>query len=150
VTGLFIAGREADLRKTLEEFPEVALVSLDETTTDAVFAFDPEKAFPGAKPQDYLERLNNRLRTLSRGTFSVKPRCTVPRERLKYEEIRVAGLDCKGCSFGAYDTVAKLEGVEQATASFKTGLVTAFIDPQKTSREALIAALKKKNVDILE
>ncbi len=38
----------------------------------------------------------------------------------------------------------KLLGVEQATASFKVGLVTAWIDPAKTDRAMLEEALRKK------
>jgi copper chaperone CopZ len=60
----------------------------------------------------------------------------------------VLGLDCKGCCLGAYESIAKIEGVEQATASFKLGLVTALIDPAKTNRAALETALKQRNVTL--
>jgi copper chaperone CopZ len=63
-------------------------------------------------------------------------------------EIGVLGLGCKGCCLALYDSVAKIEGVEQATASFKESKLTALIDPEKTNREALIDALKKRNVSL--
>ena len=44
----------------------------------------------------------------------------------------------------AYEAVANIDGVEQATASFKDGRVTALIDPTKTDRAKLEDALKKK------
>ena len=66
------------------------------------------------------------------------------------ERIAVAGHDCKGCNFGLYRSIANIEGVERAVASFKEGHVTAWIDHTKTNREALLAALKKKEVDVLE
>ncbi len=62
----------------------------------------------------------------------------------------MAGLDCKGCAFGAYRAVAKLDGVERATVDFRRGIVTARVDPSKTNREALVAALKKAEVEVVE
>ena len=41
-----------------------------------------------------------------------------------------------------------MDGVEQATASFKDGKVTALIDPARTSRDALVDALKKRQVNV--
>lgn len=44
--------------------------------------------------------------------------------------------------------MAKQEGVEQATASFKEGKITALIDPAKTGREKLEGVLKERGVTI--
>ena len=44
--------------------------------------------------------------------------------------------------------VAEIEGVLRATASFKDGLMIAWIDPKLTNREALEAALRKRNIDV--
>ena len=63
-------------------------------------------------------------------------------------EIPVVGLDCKACCLAAYEAIYKLEGVERATASFKDGLVTAWIDSEKTDRTKLEAALKQRNVTL--
>ena len=46
------------------------------------------------------------------------------------------------------EAIYKIEGVEYATASFKEGRVTALIDPGKTERAVLEAALKKKGVEL--
>jgi copper chaperone CopZ len=78
----------------------------------------------------------------------VKPLSPTPRDQLTRVEIGVLGLDCRGCALGAYEAVAKLDGVEQATASFKEGRVVAWIDPKKTDRATLEAALKKKNIEL--
>ena len=40
-------------------------------------------------------------------------------------EMGVTGIDCKACRLAVYEIVAKLDGDEHATASFKYGLVTA-------------------------
>jgi len=44
--------------------------------------------------------------------------------------------------------VAKVDGVYQATASFHDGKATALIDPKNTSKEAIEAVLKKRNVTL--
>jgi len=103
---------------------------------------------PGARPEQIIERFDNKLREVSRSTFGIKPICATPRDKLQFIEIPVLGLDCKACCLAAYEAVYKLEGVEQATASFKDGLVTAWIDPQQTNREKLEAALKQRNVTL--
>ena len=46
------------------------------------------------------------------------------------------------------EAIYKIDGVEQATASFKAGLVTALINPEKTNRAALEEALKMKQVEL--
>jgi cation transport ATPase len=69
-------------------------------------------------------------------------------EKLKSIEISVAGLDCKACALAAYESIYRLEGVERATVSFREGRVVAVIDPAKTDRAALEAALKKKGVQV--
>lgn len=148
VTGLFSVDRVRDLKKTAEKLPDMQLVSVDFATAEAVFRYDPAKVFPNANPEQTVERFDNLLKQASRHTFGIKPLCQTPREKLKFVEIPVVGLDCKACCLAAYESIYKLEGVEQATASFKEGLVTAWILPEKTSREALEDALRKKNVTL--
>lgn len=149
VTGLFSRDREADLREVVKSFPNIQLEAVDFATAEARFRFDPATAFPGAKPEQILERLDNQIRHASRHTFGLKPLITLPREKLQFVEIRVAGLDCKACCLVAYEAIYKIDGVEQATASFRDGLVTAWIDPQKTDRAALEDALRKKRVPVV-
>jgi hypothetical protein len=56
--------------------------------------------------------------------------------------------DCLGCRLGAYEAVYRIEGVEQATASFKAGLMTAWIDARKTTRAALESALQARRIPL--
>jgi hypothetical protein len=94
------------------------------------------------------KHIDNRLRQASAGAFTLRPLSALPPEKLQAVKIGVAGLDCKGCAFAAYLAVYNLAGVERATVSFKDGLVAAWIDPTKTNRAALEAALKKREVKV--
>lgn len=148
VTGLFSQERVADLQKTVEKMPGLQLVSVDFATSEATFKYDPARLFPNANPEQTVEQFDNLLKQASRHTFGIKPLCKIPREKLKRVEIPILGLDCKACSLAAYEIVYRLEGVEQATASFREGLVTAWIDPEKTRPEMLEEALLKRNVTL--
>lgn len=148
VLGLFMPGRDRDLRDVVGGIPEIRLVSVDYANAEATFDFDAAKVFPGAKPGEVLQRLDDRIRHASRGSFSVKPVRTMPLAKLQFVEIKVVGLDCKACSLAAYEAIYKLDGVERATASFREGRVTAHIDPKRIDRAALEAALRKRGVDV--
>lgn len=148
VTGLFAPDREADLRQLLREWPEIKIVNIDFDHAEAVLRFDPAKLFPGAKSKDIVARLDDKVRGASHSTFGMKPPSSVPRDKLRRVEIGVVGLDCKACCLAAYESVARIDGVEQATASFKDGLITALIDPEKTNRAALEEALKMRRVEL--
>ncbi|MFM8273500.1 MAG: cation transporter [Gemmata sp.] len=146
--GLFSPDREKDLRAAFEELPEFKLAAVSFDEAEVTVEFTPAKLFPNQKPERVTELVNEKLRGVTRGTFGVKPRRTVPRDKLEQVVFPVAGLDCKACCLAAYEAVAAIDGVEQATASFKEGRVTALIDPAKTSKEKLEEALKKKGVDL--
>jgi copper chaperone CopZ len=148
VLGLFAPDREKDLRAVCEELPDITLVGVNFADAEITVEFVPGRAFPGAKPEQFAERLDQKVRPLTRGTFGVKPRRTVPADQLEEVVIPVAGLDCKACCLAAYELVAKIDGVEQATASFKDGRVTARIDPARTDRTKLEDALRKRGVRI--
>jgi copper chaperone CopZ len=148
VTGLFMKEREKDLREVVEQIAQIKLVSIDFDNAEAVFEYDAAKAFPGANAAQVIERLDNLLKQASRHTFGIKPVHSLPLEKLQRIEIPVAGLDCKACCLAAYEAVARLEGVEQATASLKERRVTALIDPTRTDRAKLVEALKKREVDV--
>lgn len=148
VTGLFAPERVADLQEIVGSMTDIRLIRVDFTNAEAVFSYDAAAVFPGAKPEQIVERLNHRLRDASQHTFGIKPLCTVEPERLKTVTIPVAGLDCKACSLAAYEIVAKLKGVETATASFKTGLVTARIHPDQIDQVELETALKERGVTL--
>ena len=148
VIGLFAPDRVKDLREDFARVPDVKLVSVDFEFAEITVEFVPGKAFPGTPPKGVPAALDGKLGQASHHTFRVKPRSTVPRTKLKTVVIPVAGLDCKACAFGAYEAVARIDGVEQATASFKERKVTARIDPEKTSKDALEGALRRAQVQI--
>lgn len=149
VLGLFAPDRVKDLREAFAMIPDVRLVDVSFDYAEITVELVPSKAFPGTNPKDLLAALDGKLRQASGHTFGVKPRSIVSRDKLKMIVIPVAGLDCKACALGAYEAVARVDGVEQATASFKEGKVTARIDPARTNKAGLEAALKRVEVQIL-
>lgn len=159
ITGLFQPDRIEDLRRqagTLrgneKDSPgEVRLTDVNYETSVATFAYDPDvKPFKGAKADKVVERIGNLLRGATKNTFNIFPVSALTPEQQKSERIAVAGLDCKGCAYGAYRAIAAIDGVERARVDFKEGRVTAWIDPAKTNRDALVAALKKAHVELVE
>ncbi|MFT5524991.1 MAG: copper chaperone CopZ [Pirellulaceae bacterium] len=149
ITGLFMPDREQDLRELFKtKLPQFKLMSVDYVNAEAVLEYAPAKVWQNEKPEKFAELLNNHLRNNSRGTFGAKPLRTTPLETLKLIEIPVVGLDCKGCSYAAYQMIFKLPGVERATVSFKTGKVAALIDPSQTEQQKLEEALKKGGVEL--
>jgi copper chaperone CopZ len=148
VYGLFTADREKDLRETFKEVAGVALVSVSFDAGEVTVEFAPSKVFPGAKPEQVVERLDQKVRAESHSTFGVGPRLAGPRDKFERVVIAVAGLDCRACELAAYEGIARLDGVAQATASFRDGKVTALIDPAKTDRAKLEDALRKRGVQI--
>jgi len=141
--------RVDDLRKVLKDLPETKLLGIDFKATKATLAYATDSdLFRGAKPEQIIERINNRVRQISGHTFATRPPGTIPRDKLERVEIPIMGLDCRACSFGVYGILERIEGVEQATASFHDGLAIAWIDPAKTNRSALEDALKKRGVQL--
>jgi copper chaperone CopZ len=148
VTGLFAPDRLKDLREDFARVANVQLVDVDFDFAEITVEFVPGKAFPGTAPKDFPAALDNKLGQASNYMFRVKPRSTVPRDRLQVVVIPVGGLDCKACALGVYETVARVDGVEQATVSFKDRKVTARIDPAKTNKAALEDALRRAEVKL--
>lgn len=148
VLGLFSKDREADLREGFQDIPEIKLLSVNFDDAEITIEFAPAKLFPGQKPERIVELVNDKVRQATHHTFGVKPRSTVPKDKLREVVIPVAGLDCKACCLAAYEIVAQVEGVVQATASFKDGQVTAKFDPSKTDRAKLEEALRKRGVHV--
>lgn len=148
VTGLFSADREKDMREAFAELADFKLVSVDFDAAEVTVEFAPAKLFPGQKPERVTELVSDKVRSVTHGTFAVKPRNTVPRDKLTEVEIAVAGHDCKACNLAAYEAVAALDGVTRAVVSLKGGKLAATIDPEKTDRAKLEEALKKKGVKV--
>ncbi len=154
ITGLFLPERERDLKDLFEQhadkFPNIKLVSIDFANAEASFDYEPAKVFPGAKPEQVVQRFDDMLRNATRHTFGVKPLRTIERDKLKRIEIPIVGLDCKACSLAVYEMVYKLQGVELATASFKEGKLTALIDPEQIDQAEIEKVLKQRGVQLAQ
>jgi copper chaperone CopZ len=151
VRGLFQPDRKVVLLNAAKALENCRLVGVDYDTARATFTYDDEaQGFRKAKPEQVLQQIDNQLRKLSNHTFTLLQPGTLPEAGLQRIDFTIEGLDCLGCSYGAYSAVAALEGVDRATASFHDGKLTAFIDPAKTSREALAEVLKKKEIKVVE
>jgi copper chaperone CopZ len=149
VIGLFDGGRRDVLEQAIQQVREVKLVRFDGDHAELTFAYDPNcELLKNAKPEQLIERISNRLRSLTRHTMSLKTVGDLPREKLERIEIPIVGLDCQACTLAAYESLAQVEGVEQATASFREGRAVAWIDPAKTNREALEMALERRGVTL--
>ena len=153
IIGLSEPSREQDLRDQVKTMPEVELAALSFDSAEVTFRYDPAKLMPGYNPKKppapeaITKRLEDLLRAASNGTFTLVPLSTLPADKLQKIELSCGLLDCKGCRYGAYIAIAKLDGVERATVNEKA-LLTVWIDPAKTNREALVAAWKKGRVEL--
>lgn len=150
ITGLFSHQREEDLKEAVKKIPDVSLLAVDFENAEVTFTYNPAKVFQKQKADKIFEQLNNLVRNATNHTYELRTLSTSPKDKLTRVEIPVVGLDCKACCFGAYLSICKIDGVEQATASFKEGRVVALIDPAKTNQAALEVALKKANVQLKE
>jgi copper chaperone CopZ len=148
VTGLFAPDRVRDLRVAFAAVPDIDLVAVDFDEAEVTLEFSPAKLFPTQTPERVTKLIDEKLGNVSRRTFGLHPRRTVPRDRLKQVTIPVAGCDCRGCCLGAYEAVAKIDGVYQATASFREGKVAALFDPAKTDPAKLEDALRRLGVAV--
>ena len=148
VTGLFDKSREAVLREAFVELTDFKLIDIDFAEAEVTLEFDPQRLYPGQKPERVAELVSDKVRGATHHTFAIHPRRTVSRDKLQEVSITASGCDCKACNLAAYEAVAAVEGVYQATASFKEGRVTVRFDPAKTDRAKLEDALRKKGVDL--
>jgi hypothetical protein len=157
VFGLSDPSRELDLREQIKAVPELELAALDLETAVATFRYDVKMLLPEAKNPPTAETIAKRLDELVKQasknpvsghiTFSLRPLSDVPKDQLQKIEIQLGLLDCKGCRYTAYLACAKLDGVESVIVS-EASLVTAWVQPSKTTQEALIAALKKVRIGL--
>jgi len=154
IIGLCSPDRQEDLRHVVQKIPEVQLLGIDFDKAEVSFSYDLAKLFPTAKAKQVFtveqvaERLDNLLRNASGGSFTLRPASTGPLEKLTVVEFQIGILDCKGCRLGAYQAIARMDGVDRATVDSKDGRLTAWIDPAKTDRAAIEAALKKARVEL--
>ena len=152
IVGFSNPEREADFRQVMDTLPELVLVKLEIAEAEVTLRYDTAKILANVKPgqpvppDKVLEALDNRIGQASTRTFNLSPRAATP-EALTKVEIPVGLLDCKGCRYGVYIAVAKIEGVDRASVSSE-GVLTAWIDPARTNRAALVEALKKARVEL--
>ena len=153
IIGLSEPSREQDLREQVKTMPEVEVAAFNFDNAEVTFRYDPAKLMPGYNPKKppapeaITRRLEDLLRAVSNGTFTLVPLSTLPTDKLQKIEIQCGLLDCKGCRYGAYIAVAKLDGVEHASVN-EHALLTVMIDPAKTNRAALEEALKKGRIEL--
>ncbi len=149
VTGLFMPERVKDFQTLMKQFQEARLRNVDYESAEATFGYAADSdLFRNANDEQIIERINNRVRQLSNHTIGVKPLSTLRREQLEFIEIPITGLDCKACSLAVHETLSRIDGVERATANFKDARANAWIDPVKTDRASLEAALKQRGVTL--
>ena len=159
ITGLFQPDRVDDLRRqggTLryvdgDASTEFKLVAVDYENVEAIFAYDPNaRALKGARQEQVRERIDQVLRR-TRGAPS-RPSRRAPCRPIagKRSGSASSASTARGVASAAYRALAKIDGVERATVDLKKGVVTAWVDPSKTDRAALVAALKKAYVNLLE
>jgi hypothetical protein len=153
--GLSAAERISDLHKTMQEVPDIKLVSLDTADAEITLSYDLQNLFPALNPkkpaptaEEIEKRLNDVIGAACSRTFSVRPLSVVPKDKLARIDIAIGVLDCKACRYAAYSSVSTLDGVERAAVDMKTHVLTAWVDPAKTKREDLEAALKKARVEL--
>jgi copper chaperone CopZ len=138
-------------RAVMAEVGEAKLLEVNFDTAQAKLAYDAEsQLLRGATPEQVVERLNNRVRQASRSLFGLQSSPSLPREKLELVEIPIVGLDCQACSLAAYEILTRVDGVQQATANFRTGRATAWIDPARTDRAKLMQALEQRQVKVGE
>lgn len=149
--GLFMPERVDAFRELISQFPEAQLQSINFETAETTlqFAADSE-LFRNAKPEQIVERLNNRVRQLSTGLFSLTATGSIPHAQLEKLQFRIVGLDCDACSLAVHDILARADGVAHVIASFRDGLAIAWIDPELTNRQTLQMLLEQRRVTLQE
>lgn len=136
ILGLCTPEREKDLRESVEKHPNVKLDSINFAKSEATFSYDT-KVFG----HDSLQHVIG-----SKG-FGVKTTPRPPDDKLVTLEIPIQILDCAACCLGTYNSISKIDGLEQATVDRK-GKVVAIIDPSKTNREALVKAMRNAGAEV--
>jgi len=156
LVGLFEPSRAEEFRKLLaEELPELKVDRIDFEKAEVTLRYELASLFSDGKvPKGFTaeklrEKIDQTIRGKSKGTFQITwPSSVAPGQQTRVD-IKVGVLDCRGCRFGVYQIVAKIDGVERASVTSDTHVLTAWIDPAKTNREALEAALKKSQVQLV-
>ena len=151
LTSLFQPDRVEEVRQSIESMnPEIKVLDIDYETSIATFRFDAQKLYPGANTEKNLVyQFGQTLRTHTRGVVEALELPDTPLDKVQEVTIPIAGLDCRGCSYGAYLSVYKLPGVDYATANFRKGELYARIDSRTdTNEQTLREALLNKKIHL--
>jgi hypothetical protein len=154
ILGLSAPEREPDLRESMKALPEVQLVGIDHEKAEVILRYDFNALFPNynpkkpLKPEEIEKRLDEKLRTATQGSFSLRPLCPIPQDELQRLNFKIVIPDCKGCRLGTCNSIARLDGVESVRLSGDFSELIAWIDPKKTNRETLIEKMKKDRIGL--
>ena len=149
VVGLFMPERVDSFRTLMNEIPDARLQSVEFDTAEARIQLATHSDLGrSTSAEQIVERLNNKIRYLSTGLYSVKALGQVSHNDLERIEFGIIGLDCHACSLAVHDVLIQVDGVEHVTASFRQRQAIAWIDPQKTDRLKLEEALRQRNVTL--
>lgn len=136
IVGLCYPDREKDLRDAVSKQPALTLDSVNYARAEATFSYNT-KTFG----HDSVRH------TIGARGFQVKDTPRLPDDKLQTLEIPIQILDCLTCCVGTYNSISRIDGVEQANVE-RNGKVVAVIDPSKTNRDALVKALRNAGVGV--
>lgn len=146
IVGLFAPERVDALREAARGIEEASLQEIEYETAHAVFEIRPDKNWKDVQAEKLAERIDQALRHATHSTIAAAPASETPAERLTETEIAAYGCACKACELAAYESLAKIEGVERATVSFRDSRIVVRFDSADTNRDALLEALKQRGV----
>lgn len=155
IIGLSDASRAGDFREVIAKVPGLKLISLDGDKATATLEYDAPVLLNNAQPAagdlapgKILSLIDRLVGEACTHTFSVTAPTGIAENKLTRLDLKVGLNDCKGCRYAAYIAIAKLDGVERAGVDSNNRVLTAWIDPAKTSKETLETALTKARVKL--
>jgi hypothetical protein len=170
--GLSGRDREGDWAVFSEELRErgVRVESTDVMRARVVVSYEEELLFPKWNPKQRLKReevekrLGQVVREGSTGAFDLRPLGAGGMESGFVDaEVRIGVLDCKGCRYGAYTLLMRVEGIERVWVdaerlvvrfAYDRGRVrriySSFFEPDQMIRELALSALRKGRVEVLD
>jgi len=152
--GLHGEERREDLENALGQMPEVQVEKLDVERQELTLACDLTRLYPQSplnhKPteEQLRQQVDNILRRISSGSFTLKAISAIPDDKLVRHEIAVTLQDCPPCRSFTYNTAAKVEGVEKAAFDAKANKLVVWLDPAKAELKPVLEALEKAKVEM--
>ena len=146
VLGFFDEEQVDFFKSTIAELEGIELVDVNYEKAEATLRLSDERFIQKGDLAKQVAGVNTVLRPAARSVFIVMEPDLIPLTERSKITLPIAGLDCRGCSYGAYLCVNELEGVSRATADFGEGHVIVHYDPDKITPLDMEAALAKKSV----